>query len=216
MIYEPKVVFENPISMVATADPDTVYYHEILNQPDKQQFIEAKVSEIKDHNEKLHWRLVSRNTLPPETRVLPSVWSMRRKCDLSIGEVTKWKAQLSVDGSKQHSGIDYDQTYTPVASWVSVRLILLLATLQGWITKKLDFVQAYPQAPVEQDLYKDVPKGCNIGIQDPSKWALQVLQNIYGQKQAGKVWHDYLIQRLANDLNNVLWIHVYYREVRLF
>jgi Reverse transcriptase (RNA-dependent DNA polymerase) len=93
--------------------------------------------------------------------------------------------------SKQQDGIDYDQTYAPVASWVSVRLILILATLQGWMTKQLDYVQAYPQAPVEQDLYIDVTKGCHISSEDTSKWALQVLRNIYGQKQAGKVWHDF-------------------------
>jgi Reverse transcriptase (RNA-dependent DNA polymerase) len=82
-----------------------------------------------------------------------------------------------------------------------VRLILILAVLQGWMTKQLDFVQVYPQAPVEQDLYIDIPKGCNIGREDASKWALQVLKNIYGQKQAGKLWHDYLIQRLTKELN---------------
>jgi hypothetical protein len=48
-IYEPTVECENPISMAATADPDTMYYHEILNQPDKQQFIEAMEKEIEDH-----------------------------------------------------------------------------------------------------------------------------------------------------------------------
>jgi Reverse transcriptase (RNA-dependent DNA polymerase) len=143
---------------------------------------------------------VRRSTLPPETRVLASVWAMRRKRDLSTGKVVKWKARLNIDGSKQQAGIDYDQTYAPVASWVSVRLILILATLQGWMTKQLDFVQAYPQAPVEQDIYIDVPKWCNIGFEDTSKWALQVLRNIYGQKQAGKVWHDYLIERLSNEL----------------
>jgi hypothetical protein len=36
-MYEPEVEYENPISMAATTDPDTMYYHEILNQPDKQQ-----------------------------------------------------------------------------------------------------------------------------------------------------------------------------------
>jgi Reverse transcriptase (RNA-dependent DNA polymerase) len=107
---------------------------------------------------------------------------------------------LNVHGSKQQAGIDYDQTYAPVASWVSVRLILILAVLQGWMTKQLDFVQAYPQAPVEQDLYIDIPKGCNIGNKNTSKWALQVIRNIYGQKQAGKVWHDYLIQLLTKEL----------------
>jgi Reverse transcriptase (RNA-dependent DNA polymerase) len=107
---------------------------------------------------------------------------------------------LNVDGSKQQAGIDYNQTYAPVESWVSVRLILILAVLQGWIKKQLDFVQVYPQAPVEQDLYIDITKGCNIGNENISKWALHVLRNRHGQKQAGKVWHDYLIQRLTKEL----------------
>jgi hypothetical protein len=46
---------------------------------------------------------------------------------------------------------------------IGATLVLTLAVLQGWITKHLDFVQAYPRAPVEQDLYIDIPKGCNIG-----------------------------------------------------
>jgi hypothetical protein len=51
-LYEPEVEYGNPISMAATTDPDTMYYHEILHQPDKPQLIEAMVREIEDHNEK--------------------------------------------------------------------------------------------------------------------------------------------------------------------
>jgi Reverse transcriptase (RNA-dependent DNA polymerase) len=200
-IYEPTIEDTSPVTMAVTSDPYTIYYHEILNQLDKHKFIEAMEREIDDHNGKGHWKLVRKNELEKGTRVLPSVWAMRRKRDLSTGDVVKWKARLNVDGSKQQAGIDYDQTYAPVTSWVSVRLILILAVLQGWMTKQLDFVQAYPQAPVEQDLYIDVQKGCNIGREDTSKWALQVLKSIYGQKQAGKVWHDYLIQRLTKESN---------------
>jgi hypothetical protein len=100
-IYEPTVDYENPISMAATLDPDTMYYHVILNQPDKQQFIVAMEKDIEDHNKKEHWHLVRRSTLSPDTRILPSVWAMRRKRDLSTGKIFKWKARLNVDGSKQ-------------------------------------------------------------------------------------------------------------------
>lgn len=153
--------------------------------------------EINDHNRKKNWILVLRTDLPEGARVLPCVWAMRRKRDLITGDITKWKARLNVDGSKQVLGLDYDQTYAPVASWASVRLILFLAMTQKWKTKSLDFVQAFPQAPVEQDLYIDVPKGCKVADDNPKNWALKVCMNIYGQKQAGRVWNVYLIEVLC-------------------
>jgi Reverse transcriptase (RNA-dependent DNA polymerase) len=64
----------------------------------------------------------------------------------------------------------------------------------------LDFVQPFPQALVEQDLYIEIPKGCNIGYLNPKEWVLQVLNNIYVQRQAGKEWYDYLTKGLVEKL----------------
>lgn len=186
----------------ATGDPDTLYYHEILNEPDKPKFLEAMEMEISQHNDRKNWVLVKRSDVPNHLSVLPSVWAMRRKRDLTTGDIVKWKARLNVDGSKQQYGIDYDKTYAPVASWATIRLVLLLSCLNGWTRRQLDFVQAFPQAPVESEMYIEVPKGCNIGPESQSsEWVLRVLNNIYGQKQAGKVWYNYLTQGLITKLN---------------
>ena len=195
--FEPIIDYTSPIAFATLGDPDTMYFHQILSQDDKPQFLQAMSLEINDHNKKKHWILVLRTDLPEGARVLPCVWAMRRKRDLITGDITKWKARLNVDGSKQIMGLDYDQTYAPVASWASVRLILFMAMTQKWKTKQLDFVQAFPQAPVEQDLYIDVPKGCKVNDNDVSLWALKVTMNLYGQKQAGRVWNDYLIEGLC-------------------
>jgi hypothetical protein len=45
-----------------------------------------------------------------------------------------------------------------------------------------------------------VPRGCNIG-ENNSEWCLKVVNNIYGQKQAGRVWYRYLTSKLINDLH---------------
>lgn len=186
----------------ASSDPDVMYYHEILNAPDKPKFQEAMNKEIDQHNNRKNWVLVPRSDVPDHLSVLPSVWAMRRKRDLSTGEITKWKARLNVDGSKQKYGLDYDETYAPVASWASIRLILLISCLNGWHRRQLDFVQAFPQAPVEKELYIEIPRGCNIGGHYTSQnWVLRVLNNIYGQKQAGKVWYDYLTKGLIDKIN---------------
>ena len=89
-------VHTSPITFAALGDPDTMYFHQILNQPDKPQFLKAMSIEINDHNRKKHRINVLRSDLPPDAHILPCVWAMRRKRDLITGEITKWKARLPI------------------------------------------------------------------------------------------------------------------------
>ena len=83
---------------------------------------------------------------------------MKHKRRIDTREIYKWKACLNLDGSKQIKGVNYWETYAPVTSWPTVRLILTMAIIQGWHTKQLDFVLAFTQAPVEiGNLYMQVP-----------------------------------------------------------
>jgi hypothetical protein len=66
------------VAFKAVADPDTMYYHQAMREPDAAEFRKAMQKEIDDHTEKGHWVLVKRSDLPNGTRVLPSVWSMKR------------------------------------------------------------------------------------------------------------------------------------------
>jgi hypothetical protein len=189
----------NPIALAASTDPDIMYFHEILNEPDKEEFLKAMQNEINGHNENQNWEVIPRSQVPAHCKILPSVWAMRRKRRLSDGKVYKWKARINVDGSKQTYGVDYWETYAPVATWATIRSVMMLAAQQNWKTKQLDFVQAYPQAPAQTEMYIEIPKGCVVD--GPStKWALRVKNNIYGQKQAGRVWNDFLIHGLTTKL----------------
>jgi len=120
--------------------------------------------------------------------VLPAVWSMKCKRRIAAREVYKWKASLNVDGSKQKPGAHFDETYSPVVAWPTTRFFLIQALINKRKTKQLDFVLAYPQAPVERELYMEIPKGVRIEKQNDSKeYVLQIIKNLYGQKQAGSV-----------------------------
>jgi hypothetical protein len=55
----------------ASSDPDTIYYHEILREPDKDKFIEAMIKEIEQHNERDNWKVVPRQQIPSHHKVLP-------------------------------------------------------------------------------------------------------------------------------------------------
>ncbi len=83
----------------------------------------------------------------------------------------------------------------------SIQMLLTLTAVHGWHTKQIDFVQAFAQAPVEKTLYMRIPAGVEIeGGANPKDYALQSHCNIYGQKQAGRVWNQYLVKKLVKEL----------------
>jgi hypothetical protein len=173
-----------------------------MKQPDKEKFLEAIEKELDGHFKEKNYELFPRDKLPKDALVLPHVWQLRRKRVTKTGEISKWKARVCIDGSKQKQGIHYEETYAPVVSWGATRFFLTLATTNNWTTRQLDFVMAFTQADVERDLYMELPKnftmpGTKITYADKDKYVLKLRKNLYGQKQAGKVWYDHLKERLT-------------------
>ena len=181
----------------AVADPDVMYLHQAMREADKEQFIEAMRKEVRDQSENGNFSVVRKDSIPQDKRVLKAVWQMRRKRDIKTRAIKKYKARLNIDGSRMIRGIDYDETYAPVASWRTIRMILTMATLNNWHTRQLDYVLAFPQAPAERDLYMEIPKGFTIDEGETDDYVLQIHRNIYGQKQAVRVWNQYLVNKLV-------------------
>ena len=125
---------------------------------------------------------------------------MRRKRDVSTGVIKKYKARMNLDGSRMRKGIDYDLTYAPVVRWSSIRLALVLTIINEWHTIQLDYVHAFPQAPVEKEIYMRVPAGIKLSQGNSKDFALKMHKNIYGQRQAGRVWNKYLHRVLVEEL----------------
>ena len=59
-------------------------------------------------------------------------------------------------------GQHYDQTYAPVATWNSIRTMLILAAYDGWYTRQIDYVLAFPQAPIDREISMKVPAGFTV------------------------------------------------------
>ena len=172
---------------------DVMYLHQALQQPDKEEFVKAMVKEIETHEKRKHWKVVPMKEVPKNIKILDSIWAMRRKRKIGTGEISKYKARLNAHGGQQELGINYWETYAPVVMWTTIRLIITLATIQGWPSRQLDFVLAYPQAEVDVDIYMKLPKGFEIpNSQGKEKHCLKLLKNIYGLKQAGRVWNTHL------------------------
>lgn len=186
----------HPFAFAASlADDDTMYLHQARRQPDWLHFSKAMIDELLAHTNREHWTIVSRNSVPDGHKIMRSVWSMKRKRKVATGEIYKWKARLCVDGSSQQHGVNFWETFSPTVQWETLRTLLTLAIANNWTTRQLDFVLAFPQADVECPMYMEIPRGCQV---DGSKkdYVLRLNKNLYGSKQAGKVWYNYLVKGL--------------------
>jgi Reverse transcriptase (RNA-dependent DNA polymerase) len=185
------------LAYAASSDPDTLYYHEAMKADDAKEFVKAMEEEVNGQIESKVYRLLLRKDVPPGAKVLPSVWAMRRKRKSKTGQVYRHKSRLNIGGHKQREGLDYDQTFAPVATWPSIRMLLTFVLTQKWHTRLIDYVQAYPQAQVERPMYMEIPQGFDAGAKESGDYVLEVLMNIYGSKQAGRVWNQHLVGKLV-------------------
>jgi hypothetical protein len=82
----------HPPTFKATADPDKMYLHEALKQPDWEQFLKAMDEEIEAHHKGKHWELIARSDIPKGKPILPAVWTMKHKRHIDTREIYNWKA----------------------------------------------------------------------------------------------------------------------------
>ena len=189
---------EDPIAFAATMNPDILYWDQAMKAHDRDKFLEAVKVELDGHEQMGNYEPIPIEEVPKGMKLLDMVWSMRRKRRIKTQEVYKWKARLNVHGGQQEHGVHYWDTYAPVVTWQTVRFFLILSLLMGWRSRQLDFVMAYPQAPAEMPLYLRLPQGYKRKGMTRKTHVLKLKRNVYGQKQAGRVWNQYMDQGMKS------------------
>ena len=184
----------------AVTDPDTMYHHKAMRELDAQQFKQAIQKEWDDQLQNGNFTLIKKVEVPEGATILPAVWQMRQKRNIRTRQVKKYKVCLNIDGSQMQQGIHYDQMYARVTSWNSIWTMLILTALHGWKTKQINYILAFPQAPVKREIYMKIPRGFTIKEGNLNDYVLWLHQNIYTQKQAGHVWNQYFLNALVNKV----------------
>ncbi|KAM2326634.1 hypothetical protein ACFX1X_025835 [Malus domestica] len=119
------------------------------------------------------------------------VFQVKKKYD---GTVERFKARLVAKGFHQQEGIDFQETFSPVAKPVTIRVLLSLAVQFNWFLNQLDISNAFLHGDLKESVYMQQPPG----FIDPSKphHVCQLRKSLYGLKQAPRAWFDKLFQAL--------------------
>jgi hypothetical protein len=166
-----------------------MHFGQAMQQPDSRQFVDAVVKELNGHVDNQNFKLVKRSEVPADKPIQQSVRAMRRKRNLTTGEITKHKARLNLHGGMQEYGVNTYDTHALVAMWFSLRLMIVFGILFNQAMRQIYFIMAYSQAPIEMDMYMELPQGIQTKHRNSKDHVLKLLRNIYGQKQAGRVWN---------------------------
>ena len=75
------------------------------------------------------------------------------------GIIEKYKARFVARGFSQKEGVDYDETFAPVAWYISIRSIIAIASAMGWKLHKMDVKTAFLNGIIEEEVYIKQPEG---------------------------------------------------------
>ena len=139
------------------------------------------------------WTLVPR---PKNRSVIGTKWVFRNKTD-SDGIITRNKARLVAKGYSQHEGIDYDETFAPVARLEAIRIFLAYAAHKKFTVFQMDVKSAFLNGELEEEVYVEQPPG--FVDTKHSDYVYRLDKALYGLKQAPRAWYETLAQFLLES-----------------
>jgi hypothetical protein len=131
------------------------------------------------------WHFVPR----PNQNVVGTKWVFRNKQD-GHGMVTWNKARLVAKGYSQVEGLDFDETYAPVARLESIRILLAYATYHGFKLYQMDVKSAFLNGPIKEEAYVEQPPGFEDS--EYPNYVYKLSKALYGLKQTPRAWYECL------------------------
>ncbi|KAJ9551410.1 hypothetical protein OSB04_015455 [Centaurea solstitialis] len=182
--------FANYLNLTSLSSTHRAFISTILSHDEPSSFTQAMKSvawrdamskEIKALEDNETWDLTS---LPQGKHPIGSKWVFKIKYN-SDGSIERYKARLVAKGYNQVEGIDYHDTFAPVAKLVTVRILLSISAIKQWPIHQLDINNAFLQGDLHEDVYMKLPPGFS---KKGETRVCKLKKSLYGLKQASRQW----------------------------
>ncbi|XP_070010948.1 uncharacterized protein [Nicotiana sylvestris] len=145
------------------------------------------------------WYLVP---IPPDQTIIGTRWVFRNKLD-EHGITTRNKARLVVQGYNQEEGIDYDETFAPVARMEAIRILIAFASHMEFTLFQMDVKSAFLNGLLKEEVYVKQPPG--FEFHEHPEYVFKLDKALYGLKQAPQAW--------MKDCQSFSWKMVYVDDI---
>ena len=181
----------NPISADTSPD-DPFSYLDALHSPDAAQWVKAMTEEIDSLRENKTWELVR---LPDGRKAIQCKWVFKTKY-LPNGDIDKFKARLVAKGYTQKAGVDYNETFSPVVKFETVRIVMAITAADDLEIVQFDIKTVFLNGGIAKLLYMAQPEGF-VDFNHPDYVCL-LRKALYGLKQSSRnlntKFHAFLLQ----------------------
>ena len=187
-VYAPDLVLltRGSSSNTAAGGPQRITIGEALKQPQWRDAIKKELESLNKHGT---WVVVRPDSVRAGTTIVDTVWVFAKKLNAN-GEIVRFKARLCARGFLQTEDT-FGETYAPVASASTIRIIFAIAAAFNMPILSLDVSTAYLQAPLKETVFMYGPEGSAVKGQ-----VVQLKRALYGLKQSANAWNSTLCQYL--------------------
>jgi hypothetical protein len=125
--------------------------------------------------------------VPNDKDVISVKWIYKTKKDAE-GKVHKYKARLAARGFTQQPGIDFSETFSPVACMDTVRTVLEIFAQYKWSVYQMDVKSTFLNGNLEEEVHVEQPQGYEVPRQEYKVYILK--KSLYGLKHAPRAWYS--------------------------
>ncbi|GJV19470.1 retrovirus-related pol polyprotein from transposon TNT 1-94 [Tanacetum coccineum] len=175
-------------AFLTAVEPKT--YKDALTQ---SCWIEAMQEELNEFKRLEVWELVPR---PDKVMVITLKWIYKVKLD-ELGGILKNKARLVARGYRQEEGIDFEESFAPVARLEAIRIFLAFAAHMNMVVYQMDVKTAFLNGNLREEVYVSQPDGF-VDPDNPNH-VYKLKKALYGLKQAPRAWYDMLSSFLISQ-----------------
>jgi transposase InsO family protein len=193
-------------------------FKQAMKSPEKDAWSKAIAVELNNLEQMRVWLV---RLMPGDKKALNGRWVFATKPDVD-GSGVRFKARFVAKGFTQVAGLDFNETFAPTATFVALRLLLTVAAARNWAVHSFDFVAAYLNSPIDEEVWVKPPEGLDV----PKGHSLLLQKALYGTRQAARCWwlhlrgvldklgyspsqYDNSLYILRHpDEHGVVWLHV--------
>nr|GEV81661.1 retrovirus-related Pol polyprotein from transposon TNT 1-94 [Tanacetum cinerariifolium] len=175
-------------AFLTSVEPKT--YKDALTQ---SCWIEAMQEELNEFERLEVWELVPR---PDKVMVITLKWVYKVKLD-ELGGILKNKDRLVARGYRQDEGIDFEESFAPVARLEAIRIFLAYSAYKNMVVYQMDVKTAFLNGNLREKIYVSQPDGF-VDPDNPNH-VYKLKKALYGLKQAPRAWYDMLSSFLISQ-----------------